>query len=92
MQYKIIKINKRYKMITNQKPIVIIDNIKYYILNDDIKETIKKQLIISNVGKACYRIVGDINNNIVKINDNVKLEIDISNLSKYYYGGLDNGN
>lgn len=92
MQYKIIKINKRYKMITNQKPIVIIDNIKYYILNNEIKETIKKQLIISNVGKACYRIVGDINNNIVKINDNVKLEIDISNLSKYYYGGLDNGN
>lgn len=92
MQYKVIKINKRYKMITNQKPIVIIDNIKYYILNNEIKETIKKQLIISNVGKACYQIVGDINNNIVKINDNVKLEIDISNLSKYYYGGLDNGN
>lgn len=88
---KIISLSENYELLTEQKPIIKIGAERYYVLNQPLIKYIKQQISNSILTNSCYRIVGEIDNDIVNINDTItgkNLVFDIKNFLPYRYEGV----
>lgn len=88
---KIISLSENYELLTEQKPIIKIGLERYYALNQPLIKDIKQQISNSILTNSCYRIVGEIEKDIVSINDTItgkNLVFDIKNFIRYRYEGV----
>lgn len=87
---KIIYLNSNYELMTSEKPVIKINGIEYYVLNESLIEAIGTQIEMSEIVPNCYRIVGNIDDDNVTIDDKelkTKVTFNINNFAKYYYEG-----